>query len=222
MGRMDFDPEVDAACGAQPGDSMRHGPGQVHLAALLRNVAARLSRHEFSPGIVTQRKLFVKDVALVLGKLWESSRYDKRWDEIGHVSLGVLTSSTSRKPRLISPHSKTDELAEARNQTWEGLKGPRQLLIGLAAAKHKPPPKRQRLAVRREARNNMACFTATGQGFEHMVAYNYFLDARTQTHLRDMFHAPSVIIIIINWDTIRDVYLSTREMRRLASSQTHG
>ena len=76
--------------------------------------------------------------------------------------------------------------------------------------------------MRREARNNMACFTATGKGFEHMVAYNYFLDARTQTHLRDMFHAPSVIRIFMIGDTIRDVYLSTCEMRRLASSQTHG
>ena len=79
--RIDFRDDVDSELNLQPGGPASslcgHESGEVHLARLMCNVGALASHRVRSCHTVrATRKRFLRDVCLLLGQLWESSRHE--------------------------------------------------------------------------------------------------------------------------------------------------
>ena len=188
LDRVDFLDKVDLAFNPQPGGlaSSLGGreSGQVHLARLMCNVGARLSKHVgCSVLAIANRKAFVRDVCLLVGQLWESSRHEAWWNDTNHLQVGVLRHPSSGKARRISPGFKKSLITETRNNRMKGIRRTSQLLIGMGVVGKSGPVKRLSLSLRRSARRKTSNGQVSGRGFEEMVFYNYFLDTRSQTHV---------------------------------------
>ena len=69
------------------------------------------------------------DLAMTFSTLWQSSRKDVRWTATGHLELGVLLGQT--RARVIPSKYKHALMTELRNVAGQGVRTPRQLLVGL-------------------------------------------------------------------------------------------
>ena len=188
LGRIDFLDDVDSQLNLQPSGPASslcgRESGQVHLARLMCNVGARLSKHVgCSVLAIANRKAFVRDVCLLVGQLWESSRHEAWWNDTSHLQVGVLRHPSSGKSRRISPGFKKSLVTETRNNRMKGIRRTSQLLIGMGVVGKSGPVKRLSLSLRRSARRKTSNGQVSGRGFEEMVFYNYFLDTRSQTHV---------------------------------------
>ena len=188
LGRIDFLDDVDSKLNLQPSGPASslcgRESGQVHLARLMCNVGARLSNHVgCSTMAIANRKAFVRDVCLLVGQLWESSRHEAWWNDTNHLQVGVLRAPSSGQTRRISPGYKKSLITETRNNRMKGIRRTSQLLIGMGVVGKAGPVKRLSLSLRRSARRSRSNGQVSGRGFEEMVFYNYFLDTRSQTHV---------------------------------------
>ena len=157
--RIDFENEIDTPLALQPEnvaapsqDGAERKPSQVHLATLMLNVCLRSSRTFGRTEGTERRKAFVRDVCLLLGKLWESARHEAWWNGIGHLQLGVMTREKTGRARRISPAFKKSIITEVRSSRMKGLRNSRQLCIGIRAGSKRAPVSRLNLALRRSAR----------------------------------------------------------------------
>ena len=143
LGRIDFHDDVDSELNLQPNGPASslcgHESGQVHLARLMCNVGARLSKHGGdSPLAIANRKVFVRDVCFLVGQLWESSRHEAWWNDTNHLQIGVLMNPSSGKSRRISPAFKRSIITETRNNRTKSIRRSSQLLIGMGVAGKQP------------------------------------------------------------------------------------
>ena len=135
------------------------------------------------------------DLALRFSALWQSSRKDVRWTATGHLELGVLPGQT--RARVIPAKYKHSLMTELRNAAGQGVRTPRQLLVGLHVA-HKRGGRlrlslrqRQALLSRRkgkrtagsqkgpkQARVDTQASPMSGYHFESDEQYNYFCASR--------------------------------------------
>ena len=143
----------------------------------------------------TQERLdgWLADVFVHFAFLWEASRCDGRWDEIGHIRLGVLAGPKG-KVRRISGAFKRAVVLETRNAQGQGLRTVRQLLVGLAVAQKKGPAVRlglrQRQALKKAKRTTaleqglvpqiLGPNPSNGSKFELFEQYNYHYDCRME------------------------------------------
>ena len=135
------------------------------------------------------------DLALRFSALWQSSRKDVRWTATGHLELGVLPGQT--RARVIPSKYKHALMTELRNVAGQGVRTPRQLLVGLHVA-HKRGGRlrlslrqRQALLSKRKGKltagsqkelkqalvDTQAC-PNRGYSFEYGEQYNYFCASR--------------------------------------------
>ena len=125
LGRIDFHDDVDSELNLQhngPASSLcGHESGQVHLVRLMCNVGARVSAHAGSYHTIrAARKRFLRDVCLLLGQLWESSRREAWWDDTNHLELGVLKGKLGRARRISLAYKKS-LITETRNHRMKGI-----------------------------------------------------------------------------------------------------
>ena len=135
------------------------------------------------------------DLALRFSALWQSSRKDVRWTATGHLELGVLPGQT--RARVIPAKYKHSLMTELRNAAGQGVRTPRQLLVGLHVANKKGSSlrlslrQRQALLSRRkgkrtagsqkgpkQARVDTQASPMSGYHFEYDEQYNYFCASR--------------------------------------------
>ena len=135
------------------------------------------------------------DLALRFSALWQSSRKDVRWAAIGHLELGVLPGqSTARVTPARYNHSLMSAL---RNAAGQGVRTPRQLLVGLHVA-HRRGGRlrlslRQRQALLSKRKGKLTAGSQAGPkqalvdtqatpicgySFEFGEQYNYFCASR--------------------------------------------
>jgi len=124
--RIDFHDDVDSKLNLQPNGLASslcgHESGQVHLARLMCNVGARVSAHAGSYHTIrAARKRFLRDVCLLLGQLWESSRHEAWWDDTNHLEIGALRGRLGRA-RRISPSYKKSLVTETRNHRMKVIR----------------------------------------------------------------------------------------------------
>ena len=128
------------------------------------------------------------DICQHFAALWESTRLDERWDKMTTIQLGVRRTNTGRA-RKISGAYKREVMIETRNAIGKGVRTPRQLLIGIAAAKRTTPAKRlglkARLAFKRQrpkaaakSQSRGVADGKRGSDFELFEQYNYYSDCR--------------------------------------------
>ena len=72
------------------------------------------------------------DLASTFCTWWQSSRKDKRWTAHGHLSLGVIKGAVRAK--VIPAKYRHELMLEVRNAAGQGVRTPRQLLVGLHVA----------------------------------------------------------------------------------------
>ena len=120
---------------------------------------------------------------MLLGKLWESARHEAWWNDVGHITLGVITKEKSRRARRIPPAFKKSIMTEVRNNRMKGIRSTKQLMIGMQVGNKRGPVSRLNLALRRAARRVKEKGQASGRSYDAMVTYNYYLDSRSQTHV---------------------------------------
>ena len=157
----------------------------------LRNARkSRLSRDTFD--VLCRWRAYL---ALRFSALWQSSRKDVRRTATGHLELGVLPGQT--RARVIPARYKHSLMTELRNAAGQGVRTPRQLLVGLHVA-HKrggslrfSMRQRQALISRRkgkltagsqkglkQARVDTQASPMSGYDFEYGEQYNYFCVSR--------------------------------------------
>ena len=141
------------------------------------------------------------DLALRFSALWQSSRKDVRWAAIGHLELGV-TKGPKCRSRVIPAKYRHELMLEVRNAAGQGVRTPRQLLVGLTVAQSRGPSLRltlrQRLALRGVKKHKSAAPTQTkprsethaspmcGYDFEYFEQYNYFCASRFEGLFNDV------------------------------------
>jgi hypothetical protein len=145
---------------------------------------------------------WLADVVLRFSALWDVSHGDQRWSALGHLQLGVLRTARGAS-RMVPGGYKRAVMIEMSNATGQGLRTPRQLLLGLRLAQHKGPSVRIGLRQRQLAHRikNIAAKSQSsasksqsdegrhargqaGYDFETFEQYNYFLDSRLE-HLSE-------------------------------------
>ena len=135
-----------------------------------------------------------KDLALRFSTLWQSSRNDERWTADGHLSLGVIKGEV--RARVIPAKYKHELMIELRNAAGQGVRTPRQLLVGLHVAHTRGPALRlslrQRQALLGKRRGKSAAPSqkkvlsdthaspGTGYEFEYSEQYNHFCASRLE------------------------------------------
>ena len=103
------------------------------------------------------------DLASTFSTWWQSSRKDERWTAHGHLSLGAIKGPI--RTRVIPAKYKHELILEVRNAAGQGVRTPRQLLVGLTVAQSRGPSLRltlrQRLALRGVKKHKSAAPTQT-------------------------------------------------------------
>ena len=141
-----------------------------------------------------------KDLALRFSTLWQSSRKDERWTAHGHISLGVIKGAVRAK--VIPAKYKHELILEVRNAAGQGVRTPRQLLVGLTVSQSRGPSLRlslrQRLALRgvkkhksaapsqKKPRSETHPSPISGYAFEYGEQYNYFCASRFEGLFNDV------------------------------------
>ena len=158
----------------------------THLVDMFLNKKAIL-RH--SSKLSPQRKEVLEgcffDVVEHFGYLWETSRGDERWTELGAIRLGVLKNPSGRARRIGADYMRS-VIIESRNCVGRGLRTARQLILGLQAGEKKSPAVRLTLAQRSALKKRDPGATGSSRHpttfsayrFEHWEQFNYFYDAR--------------------------------------------
>ena len=134
------------------------------------------------------------DLALRFSALWQSSRKDERWTATGHLTLGVIRGQS--RARVIPAKYKHELMVELRNAAGQGVRTPRQLLVGLNVAHTRGPSfrlsLRQRQALLGKRKNKSAApsqkksqadthvVPTLGYNFEYSEQYNYFCASRCE------------------------------------------
>ena len=119
------------------------------------------------------------------GYLWETSRGDERWTEVGAIRLGVLKNESGRARRIGADYMRS-VIIESRNCVGRGLRTARQLILGLQAGEKKSPSVRLTLAQRSALKKRDPGAKGTSKHptaccayrFEHWEQFNYFYDSR--------------------------------------------
>ena len=179
-------------------DRFMDAPAEDVTAFLLRLVVCVQSGRASSP----QRQVEVRSCfkqALVgildmVGVLYDSTRRDPFWDDVGHLYLGMVPGHKKTVPR----HYKRALMYETRNLTGRGIRHSGQLYVGMQVAKRKGPSRLLSAAQRKKLR--LAAHSqhqgpgdaprddaAVGgpmarhihRDVEHFEQYNYMLDSRT-------------------------------------------
>ena len=148
---------------------------------------SRLSRETFDATCMWRA-----DLALRFSALWQSSRNDERWTATGHLTLGVIRGQS--RARVIPAKYKHELMVELRNAAGQGVRTPRQLLVGLNVAHTRGPSfrlsLRQRQALLGKRKNKSAApsqkksqadthvVPTLGYNFEYSEQYNYFCASR--------------------------------------------
>ena len=134
-----------------------------------------------------------KDLALRFSTLWQSSRNDERWTADGHLALGVIRGEV--RARVIPAKYRHELMIELRNAAGQGVRTPRQLLVGLKVAHTRGPSLRlslrQRQALRgmrtrrktvaesqKEVLSDAHVPPSSGYMLEYGEQYNYFCASR--------------------------------------------
>ena len=134
------------------------------------------------------------DLALRFSALWQSSRNHERWTATGHLTLGVIRGQS--RARVIPAKYKHELMVELRNAAGQGVRTPRQLLVGLHVAHTRGPSLRlslrQRQALLGKRKNKSAApsqkksqadthvVPTLGYNFEYNEQYNYFCASRCE------------------------------------------
>ena len=140
------------------------------------------------------------DLASTFCTWWQSSRKDERWTAHGHISLGVIKGAV--RARVIPAKYKHELILEVRNAAGQGVRTPRQLLVGLTVAQSRGPSLRlnlrQRLALRgvkkhksaapsqKKPRSETHASPICGYAFEYGEQYNYFCASRFEGLFNDV------------------------------------
>ena len=134
---------------------------------------SRLSRETFD---ATCR--WRADLALRFSALWQGSRDDERWTATGHLTLGVIRGKS--RARVIPAKYNHELMVELRNAAGQGVRTPRQLLVGLHVGRKLGPSLRLGLRQRRQARRSLDIHVVPtlGYNFEYSEQYNYFCASR--------------------------------------------
>ena len=136
------------------------------------------------------------DLALRFSALWQSSRKDVRWAATGHLELGVIKGPKGRS-RVIPAKYRHELMVELRNAAGQGVRTPRQLLVGLHVAHKRGGSLRLSLRQRqallsrskgkltagsqkglKQALVNTQAPPMSGYDFEYGEQYNYFCASR--------------------------------------------
>ena len=136
-----------------------------------------------------------KDLALRFSTLWQSSRNDERWTADGHLALGVIRGEV--RARVIPAKYRHELMVELRNAAGQGVRTPRQLLVGLHVAHKRGGSLRLSLRQRqallsrskgkltagsqkgpKQARVDTQASPMSGYHFEYDEQYNYFCASR--------------------------------------------
>ena len=156
---------------------------------------SRLSRETFDATCMWR-----VDLALRFSALWQSSRNDERWTATGHLTLGVIRGKS--RARVIPAKYKHELMVELRNAAGQGVRTPRQLLVGLNVAQTRGPSLRlslrQRQALRgvkkhksaapsqKKPRSDTHASPISGYAFEYGEQYNYFCASRFEGLFNDV------------------------------------
>ena len=141
-----------------------------------------------------------KDLALRFSTLWQSSRNDERWTADGHLALGVIKGEV--RARVIPAKYKHELMVELRNAAGQGVRTPRQLLVGLHVAHTRGPSLRLSLRQRqallgvkkhksaapsqKKPRSETHASPMCGYAFEYGEQYNYFCASRFEGLFNDV------------------------------------
>ena len=125
------------------------------------------------------------DVAEHFGYLWEATREDERWGEVGAIRLVFLKSQNGGARRIGADYMRS-VIIESRNCVGRGLRTARQLILGLQAGEKKSPAVRLTLAQRNALKkrdpgamgSSRHPTTTCAYRFEHWEQFNYFYDSR--------------------------------------------
>ena len=140
------------------------------------------------------------DLASTFSTLWQSSRKDERWTADGHLCLGVIRGAVRAK--VVPAKYRHEIMLEVRNAAGQGVRTPRQLLVGLTVAQSRGPSLRlnlrQRLALRGVKKHKSAAPSQKkpvsdthvsplqGYAFEYGEQYNYFCASRFEGLFNDV------------------------------------
>ena len=124
------------------------------------------------------------DLAMRFSVLWRSTLKDDRWELTGHIELGILQTPSGRA-KLIPGKYRKAVVFEARKASGQGIRTPRQLMVGMRVSRKRGPTVRlgrtqlkamQRSAAKRQddhtAKSQDA--SASGQVTHADPRYNYF------------------------------------------------
>ena len=157
---------------------------------------SRLSRETFDATCMWR-----VDLALRFSALWQSSRNDERWTATGHLTLGVIRGQS--RARVIPAKYKHELMVELRNAAGQGVRTPRQLVVGLHVARKRGATlrlnlrQRQALPGKRKAKSatlrqkrrhvsaDMHASPISGYAFEYSEQYNYFCASRFERLVYD-------------------------------------
>ena len=140
------------------------------------------------------------DLASTFSTLWQSSRKDERWTADGHLCLGVIRGAVRAK--VVPAKYRHEIMLEVRNAAGQGVRTPRQLLVGLNVAQTRGPSLRlslrQRQALLGVKKHKSAAPSQkkpvsgthasplTGYAFEYGEQYNYFCASRFEGLFNDV------------------------------------
>jgi hypothetical protein len=173
--------------------------------------------------------------------LWASTRKDARWTAAGFLELGVISSARTGRTLYTPGEYKRAIVVETRNATGQGIRTPRQVMIGISIAQRKGLTKRLTLQQRKTLKRSGAlkrqvpaarsqriaatsqssaaqsqtvthALSSCGSDYEFFEQFNYFSDARLfDTHTHTYTFTHA-------YQHIR-IHMYTR--RKLAEKQTH-
>ena len=158
----------------------------THLVDMFRNKKAIFrSLSKLSPPREAALNGWFSDVVEHFGYLWETTREDERWREVGAIRVGILKTPSGRARRLGGDYMRSLMIL-TQNCMGRGLRTPRQLLLGLAAAEQKSPAvrltlkQRKSLKKRDAAANSQSKHPTTRAAYraETWDTFNYFYDSR--------------------------------------------
>ena len=147
----------------------------LSLADVLVNVFNAV-HGRMTPKVKARHHAFVREVAVGLGVMWESTRADAMCEEEGHIDFGSLEGA--KRKRRFSPGFMRSVATHARNAGGQGVSKTGQILLGLAVAKRKGPVARVPAAKRRKGELRRSAMRSSAAHFVDNECYNYFEDCR--------------------------------------------
>jgi hypothetical protein len=176
--------------------------------------------------------------------LWASTRKDARWTAAGFLELGVISSARTGRTLYTPGEYKRAIVVETRNATGQGIRTPRQVMIGISIAQRKGLTKRLTLQQRKTLKRSGAlkrqvpaarsqriaatsqssaaqsqtvthALSSRGSDYEFFEQFNYFSDAR-------LFDTHTYIHIHTCIPTYTHTHVHAQEARRKADALEPG